>query len=65
VGRPDLPDRQRVQRTVRSASTQEIEARVKELLRDARPGGGFCLGSGNSVPNWAKFENFLAMRGPA
>jgi len=48
---------------LRSASTQEIEARVKELLRDAAPGGGFCLGSGNSVPNWAKFENYMAMRG--
>jgi uroporphyrinogen decarboxylase len=47
---------------LRSASTQEIEARVKELLRTAGPGGGFALGSGNSVPNWAKFENYLAMR---
>ena len=47
---------------LRSASTAEIEARVKELLRDAAPGGGFALGSGNSVPNWAKYENYLAMR---
>jgi uroporphyrinogen decarboxylase len=47
---------------LRSATTQEIEARVKELLRDAAPGGGFALGSGNSVPNWAKYENYLAMR---
>jgi uroporphyrinogen decarboxylase len=47
---------------LRSATSQEIEARVKELLRDAAPGGGFALGSGNSVPNWAKYENYLAMR---
>jgi uroporphyrinogen decarboxylase len=47
---------------LRSASTAEIEARVKALLRDAAPGGGFALGSGNSVPNWAKYENYLAMR---
>lgn len=47
---------------LRSASTSEIEARVKELLRDAAPGGGFALGSGNSVPNWAKYENYMAMR---
>lgn len=47
---------------LRSASTQEIENRVKELLRDAGPGGGYCLGSGNSVPSWAKFENYMAMR---
>lgn len=47
---------------LRSGSTQEIEARVKELLRDVAPGGGYCLGSGNSVPNWARFENYMAMR---
>jgi uroporphyrinogen decarboxylase len=47
---------------LRSGSTSQIEARVKELLRDAAPGGGFALGSGNSVPNWAKYENYLAMR---
>ena len=47
---------------LRSASTQEIEARVRELLRDVAPGGGFCLGSGNSVPAWAKFDNYMAMR---
>jgi uroporphyrinogen decarboxylase len=47
---------------LRSASTREIQTRVKELLREAAPGGGFCLGSGNSVPAWAKFENYLAMR---
>jgi uroporphyrinogen decarboxylase len=47
---------------LRNASTQEIEARVKALLRDVAPGGGYCLGSGNSVPNWARFENFMAMR---
>jgi len=47
---------------LRSASTSQIEARVKELLRDAAPGGGFALGSGNSVPNWAKYENYITMR---
>ena len=50
---------------LRSASTQEIEARVKELLREVAPGGGYCLGSGNSVPPWAKFENYLTMRDAA
>lgn len=47
---------------LRSASTEEIAARVKELLRDVAPGGGFALGSGNSVPGWARFENYMAMR---
>jgi len=47
---------------LRSGTTGEIAARVKALLRDVAPGGGFALGSGNSVPNWARFENYMAMR---
>jgi len=43
-------------------SVEEINFRVKELLRTIAPGGGYCLGSGNSVPDWAKFENYMAMR---
>lgn len=47
---------------LRSGQTQEVEDRVKVLLRQVAPGGGFCLGSGNSVPSWAKFENYMIMR---
>jgi uroporphyrinogen decarboxylase len=43
-------------------TTAQVEARVKELLRQVAPGGGYCLGSGNSVPEWARYENFMAMR---
>lgn len=47
---------------LRSASPEEIDQRVKELIRDVAPGGGYCVGSGNSVPEWARFENYMAMR---
>jgi uroporphyrinogen decarboxylase len=47
---------------LRSGTPADIEASVKFLLRNIAPGGGFCLGSGNSVPAWAKFENYMAMR---
>lgn len=47
---------------LRSGSVQEVEAYTKRLLKEVAPGGGFCLGSGNSVPDWAKFENYVAMR---
>ena len=47
---------------LRSGSTEEIEATVKQLLREVAPKGGYCLGSGNSVPDWAQFENYMAMR---
>jgi len=39
----------------------EVAERTKELIRVMAPGGGYCLSSGNSVPDWAKLENYLAM----
>ena len=47
---------------LRRGSPAEVEARVKELLAEVAPGGGYCVGSGNSVPDWAQFENYMAMR---
>lgn len=47
---------------LRSGTPAEVEERVKYLIRNVAPGGGFCVGSGNSVPEWAKFENYMAMR---
>jgi uroporphyrinogen decarboxylase len=35
---------------------------TKKTIREVAPGGGFALGSGNSVPEWARFENYQAMR---
>jgi uroporphyrinogen decarboxylase len=46
---------------LQNASPSEIEARVKELLRDIAPGGGYLLSAGNSVPAWAEYENYRAM----
>ncbi len=50
---------------LRSGSVAEVENRVKDLIATVAPGGGYCVGSGNSVPEWAKFENFMAMRDTA
>ncbi len=47
---------------LRSGSPDEVEDCVKELIEKVAPGGGYCLGAGNSVPDWAKFENYMAMR---
>ncbi len=46
---------------LQNATPAEIEARVKVLLRDIAPGGGYLLSAGNSVPAWAEFENYKAM----
>jgi uroporphyrinogen decarboxylase len=39
----------------------EIEQQVKQLIKDVAVGGGFCLGSSNSVPNYTKLENYITM----
>jgi uroporphyrinogen decarboxylase len=41
---------------------EQVRKLTKETIRDIAPGGGFAIGSGNSVPNWARFENYQAMR---
>jgi uroporphyrinogen decarboxylase len=46
---------------LQNAQPHEIEARVKELLREIAPGGGYLLSAGNSVPAWAEYENYKAM----
>ena len=40
----------------------QVRKLTRETIRDIAPGGGFAIGSGNSVPNWARFENYQAMR---
>ena len=47
---------------LRSGSPEQVAARVRELLRTVAPGGGFGLGSGNSVPEWATLANYQSMR---
>jgi len=43
-------------------SPQDVEAEVKNLIRQLAPGGGYVLSSGNSIPEYVPFENFLAIR---
>jgi uroporphyrinogen decarboxylase len=39
----------------------QVRARVRQILQACAPGGGYCLGSGNSVTNFCKIENYYAM----
>jgi uroporphyrinogen decarboxylase len=43
------------------ADRRAIEQRVRETLDVCLPGGGYCLGSGNSIANYVPLENYLAM----
>lgn len=42
-------------------TVEEVVDEVRYLLKNIAPGGGYCLSSGNSVPGWAKLENYQAM----
>jgi uroporphyrinogen decarboxylase len=46
-------------------TTKDIESYTKKLIQNLAPGAGYLIGSGNSVPEWSHFENFMAMRNTA
>jgi len=43
------------------ASEQEIRARVRRTAEICMPGGGWCLGTGNTAANYVPVDSFLAM----
>lgn len=43
------------------ADESAIRKRVRETLDRCQAGGGYCLGSGNSVANYIPVENYLVM----
>ena len=43
------------------ASEEQIRRRVRETLEQCMPGGGYCLGTGNSVANYIPLDHYLAM----
>jgi uroporphyrinogen decarboxylase len=43
------------------ATPEEIRARTRRTIEACLPGGGWCLGTGNSVANYIPLDNYLAM----
>lgn len=43
------------------ADEPAIRRRVRETLEICQPGGGYCLGTGNTVANYIPLDNYLAM----
>jgi len=39
----------------------QVRAAVRRLLTEVAPGGGFALGSSNSIPDYVKAENYRAL----
>lgn len=46
-----------------SGTEDEVRVYVRRVLERCAPGGGYALGSGNSVANYVPVRNFLAMLG--
>ena len=42
-------------------SPKEVREYVSRVLNVCKPGGGYCLGSGNTVANYVPLENYLTM----
>jgi uroporphyrinogen decarboxylase len=43
------------------SNPEGVRKRVRDTLDVCQPGGGYCLGTGNSVANYIPVENYLAM----
>jgi uroporphyrinogen decarboxylase len=42
-------------------SEEEVRARTRQILEACAPGGGYCMGSGNTVASYVNLENYYAM----
>jgi uroporphyrinogen decarboxylase len=43
------------------STPEAVREQVRGLLRDVAPGGGYCLGSGNTVPSYVSLDNYRAL----
>ena len=44
---------------------EQVSEASRALIRQMAPGGGYCFSSGNSIPDYIPYENWLAMRNTA
>ncbi len=47
--------------TLTLGTPADVEQEVRNRIRELAPGGGYCCGSSNSVPEYVPYENYLAM----
>lgn len=46
---------------VASGNEEQVRARTRQILDACGPGGGYVLGTGNSVANYIPLRNYLAI----
>lgn len=47
--------------TLTRGTPEEVTAEVRERIRTVGPGGGYCVGSSNTVTHYVPLENYVAM----
>ena len=47
--------------TLTRGTPEEVRAETLTRIREIGPGGGYCVGSSNTVPPYVPFENYKAM----
>ncbi len=48
--------------TLPNGTPEEVDSEVRKRIQDLAPGGGYCLSSANSIPDYVPFENYVAMQ---
>jgi len=48
--------------TLTLGTPEEVAEETKQRIHDIAPGGGYCVSSSNSIPEYVPFENYEAMR---
>ncbi len=48
--------------TLTRGTPAEVDAEVRERIRTVGPGGGYCVGSSNSITSYVPLANYNAMR---
>lgn len=47
--------------TLTRGTPEDVEREVRQKIEQIAPGGGYCLGSSNSIPDYVPLENYRAM----
>jgi len=47
--------------TLTLGTPEMVREEVRQRIRDVAPGGGYCVGSSNSVTNYVPMANYRAM----
>jgi uroporphyrinogen decarboxylase len=48
-----------------TGTVDDVRVETVRLIKSMAPGGGYCLSSANSIPDYVPYENWLSMRDTA